>query len=187
MPYESYFIDNNTLVVNGNFLGVSTGILGGWKKVDSAFNHTVSPEFYKMDPKEYLKRVASKYGLKRYFGLLTAVPMKKLSIKSSGAVTAFVTAGVENPNDTTINIILVLEARTSRSGLLNAIITATEAKSKALFELGYSFTGTNTDAVVVLSTRRGKFERFTGPATNLGQEIWKCVSLGVKDSLKKAD
>ncbi|MEM0329795.1 MAG: adenosylcobinamide amidohydrolase [Archaeoglobaceae archaeon] len=185
MPYKNYYLDDTTLIVHGNFFGVSTGLLGGWKSVKSAFNHTVSDEFYKMDPVDYLKLVAKKYGLKSYFGLLTAVSMKNLSIKSHDSVTAFVTAGVDNPNDMTINIILVLEAKVSKAGLLNAIITATEAKSKALFELGYKFTGTTTDAVVVLSTMNGKYERFTGPATFLGKAIWKCVSHAVKESLEK--
>jgi len=140
-----------------------------------------------MDAAEYLRNVARRYGLSKYFGLLTSVPMNKLSVNSSGPVTAFVTAGVENPNEMTINIILVLESRVSRSGLLNAIITATEAKSKALLDLGYNFTGTNTDAVIVLSTMKGRFERFTGPATSLGKKIWKCVSIGVKDSIERVD
>lgn len=185
MTYKNYYLNENTLIIYGNFFGISTGLIGGWKKVQSAFNHTVGPEFYKMDPVKYLKLIAKKYALKNYFGLLTAVPMDKLSIRSDGRVSAFLTAGVENPNEMTINVILVLEARVSKSGMLNAIITATEAKSKALFELGYKFTGTNTDAIVVLSTMKGKYEKYTGPATNLGQSIWKCVSEGVKESLKK--
>lgn len=184
MPYENYYLDDSTLIVHGNFFGVSTGLLGGWKKVKSAFNHTVSNDFYRMNELDYLRRVAKKYGLKEYFGLLTAVPMKHLSIKSFGRVTAFVTAGIDNPNDT-INVILVLEARLSRAALLNAIITATEAKSKALFSLGHQFTGTNTDAVVVLSTQNGTYERFSGPATKIGADIWKAVFEGVMDSLEK--
>lgn len=185
MPYRNYFLDDCTLIVHGSFFGISTGLLGGWKRVRYAFNHTVGMEFYRMDELEYLRKVACKYGLKSYFGLLTAVPMICLSVKSFGNVTAFVTAGVENPNDLTINTILVLEARLSRAGLLNAIITATEAKSKALLRAGYDFTGTNTDAVVILSTQNGVYERFTGPASKLGGEIWKSVFEAVRESLKK--
>lgn len=85
----------------------------------------------------------------------------------------------------TINIILFLEAKLSKSGMLNAIITATEAKSKALFKLGYDFTGTNTDAIIILSTIDGDYEKFTGPATNLGKKIWQVVFEGVKESLEK--
>ncbi|MDI9642330.1 MAG: adenosylcobinamide amidohydrolase [Archaeoglobaceae archaeon] len=185
MPYKNYFLNEDTLIVYGNFFGISTGLLGGWKIVKAVFNHTVSDEFYKMPAVKYLRLVAKNYGLKSYFGLLTAVPMRNLSIGSAEDVTAFITAGVDNPNENTINMILVLEAKVSKAGMLNAIITATEAKSKALFKLGYSFTGTNTDAVVILSTMKGKYERFAGPASDLGKKIWKVVFEGVMESLKK--
>lgn len=42
MPYKEYSVVDNTLIITGKFLGVSTGLLGGWKHVDCAFNHTVS-------------------------------------------------------------------------------------------------------------------------------------------------
>ncbi|MEM0315758.1 MAG: adenosylcobinamide amidohydrolase, partial [Archaeoglobaceae archaeon] len=68
---------------------------------------------------------------------------------------------------------------------LNAIITATEAKSSALFKLGYRFTGTNTDAIVVLSTMKGCYEQFSGPASRLGKRIWECVFKATAESLEK--
>jgi len=86
-----------------------------------------------MEPADYLRKVARVYGLSSYFGLLTSVPMDKLSVKSFGEVTVFATAGVMNPNERvgTINIIAVFECRMSRAAMLNAIITATEAKNKS--------------------------------------------------------
>ncbi|MEM1998847.1 MAG: adenosylcobinamide amidohydrolase, partial [Archaeoglobaceae archaeon] len=63
--------------------------------------------------------------------------------------------------------------------------TATEAKSSALFKLGYRFTGTNTDAVVVLSTMKGSYETFSGPASRLGKRIWETVFKATIESLKK--
>lgn len=185
MPYENYFVDERTLIVRGKFFGVSTGLLGGWKNVDAAFNHSVTDDFYKMDPITYLRRVAKSYGLRNYFGLLTAVSMQNLSVRSEGNVTAFVTAGVNNPNEMTINTILVIEAKPSRAAMLNAIITATEAKSSALLKLGYRFTGTNTDAIVVLSTMRGSYESFSGPASRLGARIWRSVFSATSESLAK--
>lgn len=187
MSYENYWLDESTLIISGNFFGVSTGLLGGWKKVRYAFNHTVDDDFLHSKPNEYLRRVAKRYGLRSYFGLLTSVPMDKLSITGEKDVTAFVTAGVQNPNEEigTINIIAVFECRLSRGAMLNAIITATEAKTKALIEAGYSFTGTNTDAVVVLCTQRGKHHRYAGPASEAGRILFKAVSSAVKRSLAK--
>ncbi|WP_290901412.1 adenosylcobinamide amidohydrolase [Ferroglobus sp.] len=189
MKYVRYWVEEDTLIVEGKFFGVSTGLLGGWKKVRYAFNHKVGEEFYSSDPADYLRNVAKKLGLKSYFGLLTAVPMENLSVERKDDVTVFVTAGVNNPNEKigTINVIAAIDARMSRSALLNSIITITEAKSKALLESGYRFTGTNTDAVIVLSTQRGKYYRFSGPASDLGNKIWNCVCEGVKKSLKKWD
>jgi len=187
MPYENYWVDERTLVVSGDFFGVSTGLLGGWKRVRHAFNHTVSEEFHSMEPAEYLRKVARGYGLKSYFGLLTSVPIDKLSVKGCGEVTVFATAGVMNPNERvgTINIIAVFECRMSRAAMLNAIITATEAKTKALLEEGHNFTGTNTDAVVVLCTQKGRYHRYCGPASEVGKKLWRCAGKAVRDSLAR--
>lgn len=187
MPYENYWVDERTLVVSGNFFGVSTGVLGGWKNVRHAFNHTVSDEFHSMEPAEYIRMVARSYGLSSYFGLLTAVPMDKLSIKGCGEVTVFATAGIMNPNEKigTINIIAVFECRMSRAAMLNAIITATEAKTKALLEAKHNFTGTNTDAVVLLSTQKGRYHRYCGPASEIGKKLWECVNKAVLESLAR--
>ncbi len=187
MPYENYWVDDRTLIVSGDFFGVSTGLHGGWKKVRYAFNHTVDDTFSFSDPVEYLRKVAGRYGLKSYFGLLTSVPMSNLSVKSCGDVTAFVTAGVKNPNERigTINIIAVFDCRLSRAAMLNAIITATEAKTKALIESGYNFTGTNTDAVIVLCTQKGKYRRYAGPGSDAGKMLWSSVIEAVKESLAK--
>lgn len=186
MPYKDYWLEDETLIVRGNFFGISTGLLGGWKKVRFAFNHTVRNNNLER-PVEYLRAVAKRHGLKSYFGLLTSVPMDKLSVKSCGDFTVFVTAGVKNPNEEigTINILSVFEGRLSRAAMLNAIITATEAKTKALLESGCNFTGTNTDAIVVLSTQRGKYHRYCGPASDAGKGLWKAVCRAVKESLAK--
>ena len=186
MPYTDYWIEDETLIVRGDFFGVSTGLLGGWKKVRFAFNHTVRDTSLRK-PVEYLRTVARRYGLRSYFGLLTSVPMDKLSIRSCEDVTVFVTAGVKNPNEEigTINIVAVFDGRLSRAAMLNAIITATEAKTKALLESGCNFTGTNTDAIIVLSTQRGRYHRYCGPASDAGRNLWRAVDRAVKESLAK--
>lgn len=178
-------IDDRLLLIRGHFNAISSGINGGWRDVEAIFNYTVDDDFEKYDPKEYLERVAGNLGLRRYFGLLTSVPMDKLAITECDDVKAFVTAGVKNPNKFgTINIILLIEASPSDGALVNAIITATEAKSQALLEMGFDFTGTNTDAIVVARTR-GRYYEYGGPASDLGRKIWVAVKRGVKESLSK--
>ncbi len=186
MSYTDYWVEDETLIVKGDFFGISTGLLGGWKRVRFAFNHTVRNNSLEK-PVEYLRMVARKHGLRSYFGLLTSVPMDKLSIESSGEVTVFATAGVKNPNEEigTINIVAVFESKLSRAAMLNAIITATEAKTKALLESGCNFTGTNTDAVIILSTQKGRYHRYCGPASEAGRHLWNAANRAVKDSLAK--
>ena len=188
MSWKKY-LDDDTLIIKGNFNAISSGLLGGWKRVNFLFNHTVK-NFDLKNPIEYYKKVAERYGLKNYFGLLTSVPMEKLSFKKYDCVSTFVTAGVKNPNEKikigTINIIIIIDAKVSDGGMINAVITATEAKTKALIELGYNFTGTNTDAIIVATTG-GNYYEYAGPASKLGRKIWICVNEAVKDSLSKWD
>jgi len=195
-----YWITDNTLIIEGKFEALSSGLLGGWKNVEYIFNHTVN-NFDYANPVGYLRRTAEKLGLRNYFGLLTSVPMDKLAVVRIGEVTAFVTAGVLNHNERianacktaitdtigTINIIVVIEANVSSGGMVNAVITATEAKSTALLEEGYMFTGTNTDAVVIAKTGEtgGRYYEYAGPASELGSKIWRAVKEGVKESLEK--
>jgi len=180
-----YRIEDNTLIVEGSFEALSSGLLGGWRRVEHIFNHTVR-DFDYTNPVAYLKRVAERFGMRNYFGLLTSVPMDKLAVVSEGEVTAFVTAGVINHNEKigTINIIVVVEAEISDGGMVNAVITATEAKSTALLECGHRFTGTNTDAVVIAKTG-GEYYEYAGPASELGSKIWRAVKGAVKESLGK--
>ena len=104
-----YYLKDEALIIEGEFEAVSSGLQGGWKKINYIFNHTVN-DFDLEEPVDYLRKIAEKYGLKEYFGLLTSVPMDKLSIEKIDDVTVFVTAGVKNPNEKigTINIIIAV-------------------------------------------------------------------------------
>jgi len=195
-----FWIEEDTLIVHGRYNALSSGIGGGWKDVEYLFNHTVSKDFERWNPTEYLKSVAERYSMKSYFGLLTSVPMKNLAIVSVDEVTVFVTAGVKNPNEQvnlsprretntgTINIIIVVKSRMTDAAMVNTVITATEAKSSALLEMGYQFTGTCTDAVIVakeLDSQSKNYYEYAGPSSVLGRKIWKATKRAVRDSLLK--
>ncbi len=181
-----YRIENKTLIIEGNFNAVSSGLIGGWRNVGWIFNHTVPENFDSLDPFKYIRSVAERFSMDSYFGLLTSVPMEKLAVVRKYDVTAFVTAGVKNPGKPigTINTILIIDAHPSDGAMINAVITATEAKIAALIELGHNFTGTNTDAVVVARTS-GKYYEYAGPASELGEKIWDAVKKAVTESLSK--
>ncbi|MGW9127543.1 adenosylcobinamide amidohydrolase [Paenibacillus chitinolyticus] len=109
------------------------------------------------------------------------------------AVSAWVTVGYSNmaragrglPASAlfpgTINIIVAVEGELTDEAMVNAVITATEAKAAALQDLGVALedgsgaTGTTTDAVLIASTQRGRLHRYAGTATYLGHMIGRSV------------
>jgi len=74
----------------------------------------------------------------------------------------------------TINVILLVDAALTSAAMVNAVITATEAKAMTLAEWdvrtpdGDPASGTSTDTVVVACTGRGEELRYAGPATPVG-------------------
>jgi adenosylcobinamide hydrolase len=189
-----YYVKDTTLVVKGDFDGLSTGINGGRRRVRAIINHEVSKDFDHSDPVAYMDAVASKLGVEcPCFYFLTAVYMENLCVVRDQQVTAFVTAGVSNPCQVpgTINMILVVHGRMSEGALASAVITTTEAKAKALFEMGFDFTGTTTDAVAVLSEELRTdvcgpvFFEYSGTGTDIGQSIYRCVKKGVEEGIKR--
>ncbi|MFS0837663.1 adenosylcobinamide amidohydrolase [Paenibacillus sp. 1P03SA] len=109
------------------------------------------------------------------------------------AVSAWVTVGYSNmaragrglPASAlfpgTINIIVAVEGELTDEAMVNAVITATEAKAAALQDLGVALkdgsgaTGTTTDAVLIAATQRGRLHRYAGTATYLGHMIGRTV------------
>lgn len=155
--------------------------------------------FNPSDPREFVKEEALKLSLgETHFGLLTAVKMKYLQVIENDYLTAFITAGVSNGSEfrakvRTINIILISKARLSETALLGAIITATEAKGLALLEKGYTFLGTNTDAIIVayeIGSKPGLENEvkneipYAGSSTDFGKKITEAVIKGVKAGLE---
>jgi adenosylcobinamide amidohydrolase len=132
-----------------------------------------------------------------------------IALEESGiGVLAVVTAGISNAlniterSDTefsgeagnapgTINIIAVTNGCLLDECMVSSMITATEAKTAALMELGVrsvvsgtQATGTGTDTVVVVSGN-GANIRYAGGHTLYGQLLGEAVYLGVKRSLQE--
>jgi adenosylcobinamide hydrolase len=96
-------------------------------------------------------------------------------------------AGVTLPSEAlypgTINTIVLIDGDVADGALVNAVITATEAKAAALQDLRVAMkpgselaaTGTTTDAIVIASTGRGRSHRYAGTATQLGHSIGRAV------------
>jgi adenosylcobinamide hydrolase len=183
-----YEVLDEVLVLKGNFEALSSGVDGGRRAAKNILNIQVPHNFSHEDPKSYIDEIAASMKLEGgYVALLTAVEMKNVQILSDAYVTVFITAGLTNPSSFgTINIIVVSSTTLSEGAMAGTIITATEAKARALIDKGLHFTGTTSDAIVVAyeTSRDDEPILYSGPATLFGSKVVKLVRLGVKDALK---
>jgi adenosylcobinamide hydrolase len=59
-----FYVVDKTLVICGDFDGLSTGIDGGRRRVNAVLNHEVGKDFNLDDPVEYMAGVASRLGVR---------------------------------------------------------------------------------------------------------------------------
>jgi adenosylcobinamide amidohydrolase len=81
----------------------------------------------------------------------------------------------------TINIIVEVPVALSDAALVNAVMTATEAKTQALLTAGYPCTGTASDAICVAAPIPGEGveEPFAGPRSLWGGRVARAVHAAV--------
>lgn len=125
-------------------------------------------------------------------GLLTAASLDRLGETADGGVRCTASVGVTVPTwaadddgawsewrPGTINLVAELPVRLSEAALLNAVLTATEAKCQALFERGVPGTGTASDAVCIVASPSGPVEAFAGPRSEWGARLARAVHRAV--------
>lgn len=193
---------------------------GGFKKAKAILNVQATEDFsdkqLHADPQKFILESAKKVGLQDGFvGMITAAAVDKFAFASKNDGDLFVSAvatAVDPKGETcshaetagepidveeitgTINIMILIDGNPTESCLVSTVITATEAKSAAMWELGirsrYSgdlATGTITDAIIVAKTGRGAPIIYGGPASKLGQLVGYCTRKAVKETLMKAN
>lgn len=208
-------IEGDTLVIRSVSLlkTLSSAVLnGGLREAKVIINQQVPIDYDDTDPEGCLKAVIKSLNLppEDVIGLMTAVDVPNVALATQQdkglTVSAIVTAGVSNPataGDTiiphakgagTINIVLLIDGNLTEGCMVNAVKTATEAKSTALGELdirsrlsGDPASGTTTDAIVVACTGLGEPMKYAGTATKLGELIGKSVKKAVKEAIEKQD
>ena len=172
---------------------------GGLDELREILNVHVDDKYDGERPEEDLAAVAAELGIReRFVGLMTAAYTEyaRCAVESLDEVTvaAVVSIGLSNtscagvtppiaagpaggaaaPGPGTINVILLVDAALTSAAMVNAVITATEAKAMTLAEWdvrtpdGDPASGTSTDTVVVACTGRGEELRYAGPATPVG-------------------
>lgn len=175
----------------------SSVVGGGFSEAAAILNRHVHKNYQHPDPAADLHEFARGLGVEEPFvGLMTAafVDQARAVTLADGETTVAViaTAGVTNATAAglsrpapylpgTINLILLVDGQLTPAAMVNAIITATEAKTDVLQRRGvvtpddYPATGTSTDAVVVGCTGRGQPLAYAGPATRVGWLIGRGV------------
>ena len=177
---------------------ISSGLCGGGiQRLKSIVNMHVIKGYDNPDPIADLENFVRRSGVDGpYIGMMTAAYIyeAELSVQTAGdlRVCAITTAGLSNAicagvsppvvlRPGTINTILLVDAALSESAMVNAVITATEAKTGLLHALdqrtaeGDPATGTSTDAIVVACTGRGETLPYSCAVTPVGYLIARAV------------
>ncbi|KAB7705371.1 ATP-binding cassette domain-containing protein [Bacillus aerolatus] len=208
---EEVEVDGTCIRQNGEFIALdapillktlSAGVTGaGWGWHRSFVNRRVDKNYWHDSYKEDMKQFLRRYGfdVNETVGMMTAVHLHTAAyrlVEVEGiSVFAAVTAGVGNAVDVsraaehdraflpgTINTWVFANGHLSEEAFVQAVMTATEAKVKALIDksvkdplTGSQATGTSTDSVLIAATQRGTYQSFAGTITPLGQAIGKAV------------
>jgi len=186
---------------------------GGIQRLYKAVNLFVDRNYECSDPVRDMENKLRDWGypLSGCAGLMTAVPMEHAAVVEEDTGTAgifcCVTAAAGNAaragiqrgelplyRPGTINIMLGIDGRLTAAAMVNAVMTAVEAKAAALADLGITdpengliATGTTTDSLVLAVSQNGQYEAehvYAGTATDLGGAIGRLVYGAVTGSLQ---
>jgi adenosylcobinamide amidohydrolase len=148
------------------------------------------------DPRRHLARLASEAGASGPgAGMMTAVDVRTASVVRQEGIYVDATVGVSGPQWAaadpgrspgvgTINMVIVVPERLSEGALVNAVGTATEAKTQALWEAGVMGTGTATDALCVLCPSDGPAHPYGGPRSTWGSRLARAVHVAVLSGVR---
>ena len=192
---------------------MSSGVTGagaGW--YTDFVNRQVPYDYQEEDHKEEMGRFLLEHGFDPIdtVGMMTAVDLKFAATGMYGAdgfsVFIVITAGIGNAVDAsrcrtdkkpagpgTINTWIFVNASLAEEAFIHCIVTATEAKVRALQEMdiqdrisGTPATGTSTDSILVASVQQGRHLPYGGTATPLGeavgQGVYECTIQALKNN-----
>jgi iron complex transport system ATP-binding protein len=191
---------------DGPLTTLSSAVVGGGlTQAHHILSMRVPNDYAGRLPTQDLEAFARELGIVRPFvGLMTSVRLEQPQVvieQGSGTtVVAILIVGLSHPVAAgvseaapsfpgTINAILLVDACLSPAARVNAVITATEAKTLALMEAkvqaphGGPASGTGTDGVVIAATERGQRFEYAGPVAPLGALIGRAVRRAMQDGL----
>ncbi len=170
---------------------------GGLCRGRHILNVHVADDYDGTDPGADLRAFAALRGVGESFvGLMTATLTQYARVATQArdglTVAAIVSVGLANPECAgitppmlaragTINTIVLIDAALTPAAMVNAVITATEAKTMTLAHWDVRApddepaSGTTTDSVVIACTERGEMLQYAGPATPVGWLLSRAV------------
>ncbi len=178
---------------------ISTSACGGGTGMRRwVVNAQVPPGYARRDPEHHLTKLAVSLGLPgRGNGMLTAADVRNYQSRLEDGVEVVATVGIGRPilaahrgdeaptpeaagcRAGTINVVALLPERLSDAALVNAVVTATEAKVQALRDAAIGGTGTATDALCILCPDEGTAAPFGGPRSPWGARLARAVHAAV--------
>lgn len=170
---------------------VATTVLGGGiGEREWLVNAEVHHEYH-LDPGPHLVRIAAELGLAGSgVGFLTASTVSRYTTGADGGASCAATVGLGHPTWAaapdpgpappvgTINLVCWVPVPLDDAALVNAVATATEAKTQALIEAGVPGTGTASDAVAICCPPGGG-EPYGGPRSTWGARLARAVHTAV--------
>ncbi|MEH7085014.1 adenosylcobinamide amidohydrolase [Neobacillus drentensis] len=192
---------------------MSSGVIGsgtGWHQ--SFVNRHVNKDYICNDHRSEMAIFLKSKGFEpsETVGMMTAVILEdvvyKRYIGTDFSIFVVVTAGVGNAVDAskselhsfemipgTINTWIFVEGELTEEAFIQSIMTATEAKVKAMNDLmvmdeltGTLATGTSTDSILIAATQTGEVLEFAGTITPLGKLISKAVYQCTTEAIQKS-
>jgi adenosylcobinamide hydrolase len=189
---------------------VSTAVVGGGIGPRAWWlNAKVAMDYHHPDPAAHVLEIAAAVGAAGGpageapgVGMLTAADVTRWTCAHEQGVTAVATVGLGLPvwaaaddatvrrETGTINVLVRLPVALADAALVNAVVTATEAKTQALVEAGVPGSGTSSDAVCVACPEPGRaggagVEEYGGPRSQWGlrvaRAVHRAVALGTAD------
>ncbi|MFN8081112.1 MAG: adenosylcobinamide amidohydrolase [Kineosporiaceae bacterium] len=192
--------------ISSAVLGGGLGPCGWW------LNAQVSKHYHHPDPVAHAAELAASFGLSGPgVAMLTAADASRFTVADCDGVETVVTVGLGlpipaaatpqataledysppvegavpevHPAPGTINMLVAVPVALSDAALVNAVMTATEAKTQALVEAGVPGTGTSSDAVCIACPVGTVDDEglYGGPRSAWGARIARAVHRAVAD------
>jgi iron complex transport system ATP-binding protein len=219
---KNVFINESFIEITGDYLALkspiplrtmSSGVIGsgtGWHQVfvNRHIDKQAQCEHTQNEMSAFLKQKGFEPG--ETVGMMTSVKMEDVRFQflkePDFSVLIVVTAGIGNATDVsrsvehallesarTINTWVFVNGHLTEGAFIQSIVTATEAKTKAMndLEVGDQITGsiasdTPTDSILVAATQNGCKLENAGTTTPLGKLIGKGVYKCTVQAIKKA-